>query len=215
MRVILAGTRSFGAAVLGALKAHEVTVVAVIAPPGDKLATAAARLALSVVERPTEGLVQATGADLLIAAHSHAFIGARTRRALRLGAIGYHPSLLPRHRGRDAVRWTVHMRDPVAGGTVYWLTDHVDGGPIAAQDWCWVKPKVDAHQLWQDELFPMGVRLIVEAVDRLECGVMTQIPQDESVATWEPSFGSPPLFRPELPEIGPLPNGVHKLVNSR
>ena len=44
------------------------------------------------------------------AAHSHDFIGRKTRALSRLGALGYHPSLLPLHRGRDAIRWAVHMR---------------------------------------------------------------------------------------------------------
>jgi len=75
------------------------------------------------------------GVDLILYAHSHDFIGAATRGKTRLGAMGYHPSLLPLHRGRDAVCWTLRMGDKVAGGSVYWLTDVVDGGPIAAQGW--------------------------------------------------------------------------------
>ena len=72
------------------------------------------------------------GVDLLIAAHSHDFIGRATRRRCAVWAIGYHPSLLPLHRGRDAVRWTVKMRDRVTGGTVYWLSDNIDAGDIDA-----------------------------------------------------------------------------------
>ena len=71
------------------------------------------------------------GVDLIIAAHSHDFIGRSTRNRATLGAIGYHPSLLPLHRGRDAVRWSVRLRERVTGGTVYWLNDTVDGGPVA------------------------------------------------------------------------------------
>lgn len=148
--------------------------------------------------------------DLFVAAHSHDFIGRQSRAATRLGGIGYHPSLLPRHRGRDAVRWTIHMGDPVAGGSVYWLTDNVDGGPIAAQDWCFVPPawRTAAHpaegasMLWKQELFPMGVALLAKALRHLDNGVIVEVPQDELNATWEPSWDRPPLFKPELPQIG-------------
>jgi methionyl-tRNA formyltransferase len=44
----------------------------------------------------------AAGVDLIIAAHSHDFIGRPHAAQGKLGAIGYHPSLLPLHRGRDA-----------------------------------------------------------------------------------------------------------------
>lgn len=94
------------------------------------------------------------------------------------------------------------MRDPIAGGTVYWLTQSVDGGPIARQDWCHVRPDDDASALWRRELFPMGVRLLDAVLDDLDRRVIIEVLQDESVATWEPSWERPPLYKPELPQIG-------------
>lgn len=201
MRVTLAGTRSFGRAALEMLHHRDdVDVALVIAPPGDRLANRATSLGYPVAEHAHPERV--AGHDLLIAAHSHAFIGKRTRAELKLGAIGYHPSLLPRHRGRDAVDWTIRMADPIAGGTVYWLSDNVDGGPVAAQDWCFVAPGWKASDLWREELFPMGLRLIDRVVSDLCGGIVVSVPQDERCATWEPSLDSAPMFRPELPELG-------------
>ena len=57
--------------------------------------------------------------------------------------------------------------DRVAGGTVYWLDDLVDGGPIAAQDWCFVRPDDTPSTLWRRELFPMGLRLIDQVLGDL------------------------------------------------
>lgn len=148
------------------------------------------------------------GVDVIVAAHSHAFIGRKTRGKARLGAIGYHPSLLPRHRGRDAVRWTIHMGDPVTGGTVFWLSDAVDGGPIAAQQWCHVAAGDTVKSLWRERLFPIGIRLIVNVLRQLAAGRMVRVDQDERFATWEPSWERAPLFRPELPQIGAGPEGM-------
>lgn len=133
------------------------------------------------------------GVELIVAAHAHCFMTRRARARTRYGAIGYHPSLLPRHRGRDAVRWTVHMRDPIAGGTVYWMTDRADAGPIAAQDWCHVQPGDDPATLWRRDIGPMGIRLLLRVVDDVAAGRITADPQDETIATWEPSFDRPPL----------------------
>ncbi len=57
------------------------------------------------------------GTDLIVTAHSHARISKEALAAARLGGIGYHPSLLPRHRGIAAVEWTIKEGDPIAGGT--------------------------------------------------------------------------------------------------
>lgn len=142
------------------------------------------------------------GTDLIVCAHSHDYLGRPTRNAARLGAIGYHPSLLPLHRGRDAIRWAIRDRDRVTGGTAYWFNDTIDGGPIAAQDWCFIRPDDDAESLWRRELQPMGLRLLGRTINDIASGTLVRIPQDRRLATWEPAMGAPPLFRPELPQIG-------------
>lgn len=209
MRVILAGQRSFGAAVYRMLleQGHEIAGVWSPDDRDDKLTRAVwSKMWVQPIQR-TPKLVQQLEVDLFVAAHSHDFIGRQSREATRLGGIGYHPSLLPRHRGRDAVRWTVHMGDPIAGGSVYWLTDNVDGGPIAMQDWCHAMPRhrdpeEAVSELWREELFPMGVRLLRRTLQDLEQGIVFEEPQVERFATWEPSWDRPPLFKPELPQIG-------------
>ena len=80
------------------------------------------------------------------------------------------------------------MRDPIAGGTVYWMDDGMDTGPIAAQDFCRVRPDDDAAILWQRRLAPLGLELLEKTLADLDRGIITAIPQDESWATWEPAF---------------------------
>lgn len=225
MRVYLSGQKTFGAAVLELLVHRGETVVGVSSPawrdaelPGpfgpagetrDPLAVFAERRGIPWTEASqlrAERLPE--DVDLIVAAHSHAFLGRRTRNRARFGAVGYHPSLLPRHRGRDAIRWALHMGDPITGGTVFWLTDSVDAGPIAAQDWTFIQADDTPSSLWSRELFPMGLRLLDKLLRDLHAGRMVRVPQDEAVATWEPSWSRPPLFRPELPQIGPAPGGL-------
>lgn len=220
LNVYLCGQKTFGRLTLEMLLDEDgVNVVGVSAPVKsgsrwDTLWAAAERAGLPLMEA---GVLRASSlpqnTDLIIAAHSHDFIGRLTRGACKLGAIGYHPSLLPRHRGRDAVKWTIKMGDPVAGGSVFWLNDNVDGGAVAAQDWCFVRPNDTAGELWRRELQPMGVRLLKRVLAQLKRGVIVAVEQDEKLATWEPSFGSAPLFRPELPQIGVGLNGYTVVKN--
>lgn len=210
LRLYLCGQKQFGRDVLAALLGTPHTVVGVSAPLLNGDGSNADRLRdLAEQERvpcAVAGSLKAEtlpeGVDLIVAAHSHDFIGRRTRARATLGAIGYHPSLLPRHRGRDAVRWTVKMRDPVAGGSVFWLNDTVDGGDLAAQDWCWVRPDDTPERLWRRDLAPMGVRLVLRVLDDLARGRVVRVRQDEELATWEPSWERPPLRRPDLPLLG-------------
>lgn len=152
------------------------------------------------------------GVDVILAAHSHDFIGRKTRLKTRLGAVGYHPSLLPRHRGRDAVRWTIKMGDFISGGSVYWLSDNIDAGAIAAQDWCWVQPGTTPEELWRNQLFDLGVELFRSVLRDLSEGRIVAVPQDEDLATWEPSWSRAPLRRPDLLMLGGTISGfnVHR-----
>jgi len=145
--------------------------------------------------------------DLIVCAHSHDFVGKATRNRCTLGAIGYHPSLLPLHRGRDAVKWTIKLGDKVTGGTVFWLNDTVDGGPIAAQEHCLVKPEWSATDLWREALQPLGINLLKRTLADIKRKLLVKVPQDVSVATWEPSLNQPPLYRPDLPQIGATLDG--------
>lgn len=213
MKLFIAGQKLFGAATLALCldRGHEVVGVcspatAVDGERVDRLRAAAERA--SVPWQQSGSLRAETlpgGIDLILSAHAHDFIGRPTRGRARLGAIGYHPSLLPLHRGRDAIEWVIRMRERVTGGTVYWLGDSVDGGDVAAQEHVFVKPGDDARELWRRELFPLGLRLFAEVLDDLSEGRITRQPQDQDVATWEPSVGRAPIFRPELPLLGVIP----------
>lgn len=219
MRIIICGQKSFGAAAfdLARSAAHEIAGVwsPALGDRGhtDRLRTRA--VLFGVPWHPAGTLTAETlppDVDLIVAAHSHDFIGKRTRLKTRFGAIGYHPSLLPRHRGRDAIRWALRLGEPVTGGSVYWLSDVTDGGPLAAQDWCFIRPGDTPSSLWSRELFPMGIRLLGKVLADLSSNRMVAIPQDETLATWEPAFQQPPLRRPDLTQIGPGLEGMTVVV---
>jgi len=191
MRVMIVGQKWFGAEVLKLCLARGDDVAAVSAPRvDDRLAALAVDqgVPLCQVDRQLDAEWVPTGLDLVICAHAHVFVTAAARARTRLGALGYHPSLLPRHRGRDAIVWALHMREVVTGGTVYWLDDGADTGDIAAQDWCWVKPGDTAEGLWRNALAPMGLRLLGEVMGRLDGGEVPRRSQDPMMATWEPAY---------------------------
>lgn len=186
MKITLFGQKWLGVQVLDALCALESVQVVAICPdvPGDRLTIAAKQRRLPVVDA-----AEAPVCDIGIAAHCQRFIPRDIRRRCGMGVLAYHPSLLPRHRGRDAVHWTLAMHEPITGGTVFWMDDGADTGPIEAQEWCHIHPGESARDLWLRALAPMGIRLLRESVERLAANQPARaIPQDARLATWEPAI---------------------------
>ena len=196
MRITLVGSRHFGVTTLEMLRRHGVDVVrVVVADAEDRLAAASHAADIEVVVQANPKLVVASEiadrTDLIVTAHSHARIAREALAKARLGGIGYHPSLLPRHRGIAAVEWTIREKDPIAGGTVYHLADRMDAGAIAAQDWCFVGKDETARQLWERALAPMGQRLLGEVIDYAKIhDALPARPQDEQFATKAPALES-------------------------
>lgn len=191
MKVMIVGQKWLAAELVTLCLGRGDEVTAVSAPRADdRLAALASNegIPFCQVQRRLDADWVPSGVDVILAAHAHVFITAAARAKARYGALGYHPSLLPRHRGRDAVRWAIHMGDPVTGGTVYWLDDGADTGPIAAQDWCWIRPGDTPEQLWRRDLGPMGLRLFSEVLSKLDRGDLPKAGQEERLATWEPAF---------------------------
>lgn len=130
--------------------------------------------------------------DLGVCAHNHHYLTPEFLAKFTIGVISYHPSLLPRHRGIDSVRWTVHMRDPIAGGTVHWVDEGLDTGPIHSQRFCHVPPNWSASDLWRERLFDYGWEMLVDAALSIRRGNILGMPQDERCATYEPALESRP-----------------------
>jgi methionyl-tRNA formyltransferase len=203
MKIILCGQKRFGRDTLQLCQrlGHEIAAVYCPTDTADKLRIHCENTGLPAKPAGTlRAPAVPPGTDLIIAAHSHDFISRPARLAARLGAIGYHPSLLPLHRGRDAVRWAVRLRERITGGSIYWLNDTVDGGPIAARAPVFIRPTDDARSLWSRELAPLGLQLFEKVLRDLAAGIIVRQEQDHSLATWEPALtGAPSLHRPELP----------------
>lgn len=231
MKCALVGSRFFGAAVLEALRREAgVVFTGVVAPAEDDRLAGAARaagLAVHVLQNPkiVPGEAIPEGTDLIVAAHTHARVSDEALARARLGGVGYHPSLLPRHRGIAAVEWTILSGDPIAGGSVYHLADGWDAGDIAAQDWCFVQKGENARELWERALAPMGLALLARVVRHArDHGVLPAQPQDLRFATKAPMIRRAVVLTEDQPGattslvvtvVGPDRPGIVSLLSDR
>ena len=105
------------------------------------------------------------------------------------GTIQYHPSLLPLHRGSSAMNWPIIFGEKETGLTVFWPDKGMDTGPILLQKTCPIKPDETLGSLYFDQLFPMGIDAMSEAVSLVENGTAQRVEQDHNHSTYEPPCG--------------------------
>ena len=99
--------------------------------------------------------------------------------ALAPGAVyGMHPTLLPRHRGRAPIPWTILSGIARTGVTLFEIVDPTaDSGPIVGQVEVDVARDETAATLY-DKLTEAHVALIREFVPKLVAGEFDRVPQD-------------------------------------
>ena len=171
------GTRWLGAEVLRRLVATGRDTCLVTDTEDNAAARAAQGLGLAWTAKPDRVALMASDfpwrPDLIVCAHSFRILPPWVIWWARLGAIGYHPSVLPAFKGRNAVQDALSARQRITGGTVYWLTEALDGGPPVVvrgarlQRKVQVLPGETAPALWRRALAPLGADMLLEAVTEL------------------------------------------------
>lgn len=127
----------------------------------DRTAILADRLAIPVTTHGKTLSVSAVpdGIDVILMAHAYCFVGADARAKARLGAIGYHPSLLPAYKGKTAIADAFNAGDAMTGGSLYQLDDGWDTGVVIDQASIKIDSNDTIKSLWQDKLAPLGLLL--------------------------------------------------------
>ena len=102
-----------------------------------------------------------------------------------LGAIGVHPSRLPRHRGPNPYFWSIDAGDAETGVTLHRLNAEYDTGQILDTRSLAIGER-DAWQLAR-ALDRPSLAILRAGVDRLARGeAFDELAQDERLATWAP-----------------------------
>jgi methionyl-tRNA formyltransferase len=148
----------------------------------------------AVCARHGHELVDQRPYDLIVLANVTRILKGPEIAEAGLGVLCFHPSVLPRHRGGDAVYWTFKMGDTESGTSWFWVDEGIDTGPVAISEAVPIPADSSPSALYFETLVPLGVRLFDELLARLENGERPSTPQDESAATYEP-------LRPPKPKV--------------
>ena len=200
MRIVVIGQAAFGQKVLERLLEREEQVVAVFCPPDspqgpvDPLKETAGRAGIPAFQ-PTRMNNPAVIADyhtlrpdLNIMAFVTDIVPGTILHYPTHGSIQYHPSLLPKHRGKSAINWAVVNGEQRTGVSIFWVDEGIDTGPILLQKEVTIDPDDTTGSLYFNKLFPLGVDALMEALDLINSGTAPRIEQDHFQATYEPPY---------------------------
>ena len=96
----------------------------------------------------------------------------------RLGTFNLHASLLPDYRGAAPINYAVINGEAKSGVTTFFINEKIDEGNILLQAETEISPEDNAGTL-HDRLMEIGAKLVVETLDGLAKGKLTEIPQNQ------------------------------------
>lgn len=104
-----------------------------------------------------------------------------------LGGVNVHASLLPKYRGAAPINWAVYHGETESGVTIIRMSVHLDAGDMLSRAAIPILPDETAGAL-EERLAPLGAKLALEMVDRLEAGPVEGTKQDKSQVTKAPKL---------------------------
>jgi len=194
LRIVFMGTPDFSVPTLRRVVEAGHEVVAVYTQPPRPAGRRGLELTPSPVQREAErlGVEVRSPVSLKGQAEQSAFAALRADAAVvvayglllpkpilegtRLGAYNGHASLLPRWRGAAPIQRAIMAGDRETGMMVMKMDEGLDTGPVALTERLAIGPNETAGEL-HDRLMLSGAALMVEALGKLEAGVLALTPQ--------------------------------------
>ena len=155
--VTVAGVVSNRADAGGLERARAAGVPAIVVPHADypdRAAFDAALLAQLEALRP----------DFVAMAGFMRVLGDEVIRRLRGRMVNIHPSLLPKHRGLHTHRRVLETGDPEHGASVHYVTEELDGGPVAIQGRFRVQPQDNERTLAERVMQEVELKIYPQAL---------------------------------------------------
>ena len=121
--------------------------------------------------------------DILVCVAYGRIFGPKFLGLFPFGGINLHPSLLPRHRGPAPIPATILAGDSEAGITIQQLALEMDAGDIILQESRKLSGTETTGELtdWAAE---RGAQLLVDALEEIESGAASPVPQSHDAATY-------------------------------
>ena len=194
LRAVFFGTPEFAAASLKAIHESSHKIVGVVTVPdkasgrGQKITESAVKKYAAQQQFPVfqpEKLRDSEFLDQMRKLDADVFVVVAFRmipkvlfELPRLGTFNLHASLLPDYRGAAPINYAIINGETKTGITTFFINEKIDEGNILLQHEVEINPEDDAGSL-HDRLMEEGAQLVVQTMDRLAEGNLTEQPQQE------------------------------------
>lgn len=202
MRILFAGSGTFGLASLRALVEGGQEVVTIITQPdrpsgrgqqvqGGPIKWFAREQNIPVVQPENVNSpaslrrLRELRPDLLLVIAFGQKIGPELLTMPKYGAVNLHASLLPKYRGAAPINWAIINGELETGLSVMAMTEVIDAGDILGQRATPIEPNETAGDL-HDRLSRLGARLVTEVVRELPLEEVERRRQNENQVTQAP-----------------------------
>jgi methionyl-tRNA formyltransferase len=133
-------------------------------------------------DKATIGWAAAKKPDIIFAVGFSQLLSDEWLNLPSLGCIGFHPTCLPRGRGRAPMAWIV-LEERCGSATFFLMGKGIDDGPIFVQNIFQLDENDDAGSVETKIIDSMNLSLD-DWLPSLKKGIWNPIPQDDSGATW-------------------------------
>ncbi len=158
-------------------------------PQPSEVAAVAARHGIATLKptkiRTPEFLAELKGfkPDLLVVAAYGRILPNEVLAAPRIMPINVHASLLPRHRGAAPIEGAILAGDRETGVTIMRIVEQMDAGAMLHTRAIPIADDETTGSL-KRKLAELGAEALLEALEKLRRGELTETPQDESLGTY-------------------------------
>jgi len=225
LKIAVIGQSVFARDVYDLIRNHGHTVVGVFTIPDkngreDPVATAASKDGVPVFKfkgwrRKGEALPEvldtyrSVGAELNVMPYCSQFIPLEVVNHPQYKSICFHPSLLPRHRGASAISWTLIEGDTKGGFSIFYPDEGLDTGDLLLTRQCNVSINDTVDTLYNNFMYPEGVKAMGEAVQMIADGTAVRIKQPEVGATYDAFLNKSDLCKVDLNQSA---KGIHNFI---
>jgi methionyl-tRNA formyltransferase len=115
------------------------------------------------------GKIRNLGVDIAVLASYSEILSAEIISCFKNGIVNVHPSLLPKYRGAEPIRWAIRKGEKETGVSLMMVSEELDRGNILSQKKVEIQPDDDNKSL-QSKLIELSINMLADMVKKVSNG---------------------------------------------
>ena len=133
----------------------------------------------------SDDVIRELAPDIIVVVAYGCIIPPQLLHVAPYGCINLHVSLLPKYRGSAPIQWAVLNGDERTGVSIMQLDEGLDTGDVLMVEPVEIDAEETSGQLF-DRVSALGAKTLVTALEKLQAGQLTPVPQQHDQASLAP-----------------------------